>query len=80
LAIHVAADIGGDTDGQLLAIRRGEWEYDRLIEYVEAAESRLNQVYRDRSYVVPKEPDRKAIQRLCVDLTSRALDLVGVAQ
>jgi uncharacterized protein len=51
---------------ELLDIRRGAWEYDRLIEYAEREEAKLDQLYEDSP--LPKGPDLDRLNALCVAL------------
>ncbi len=59
----------GDIDRELiLGIRRGEWSYDRLVDWARAEDLALTDLYDKKAYVVPHQPDRVAIDRLCVEL------------
>lgn len=65
---------GGPGDAEeLLAIRNGAWSYDQLVEWAEAQDKELEAIYKERRYVVPKAPDREAIDKLCVELVETAL-------
>lgn len=64
---------GGIDADELLAIRRGEWSYDRLVEWADAEDATLTTIYEARTSPLPREPDRKAIDALCVRLVSKAL-------
>lgn len=62
----------GDIDrDELLAIRAGAWSYDALIEWADRVEAELEASY--ASSPLPREPDRRAIDRLCVELVEDAL-------
>lgn len=64
----------GDIDAvELLEIRNGGWEYDRLIAYADGVEADLEQLYRAGESPLPREPDRDALDRLCVELVEAAL-------
>lgn len=64
----------GDTDREeLLAIRRGEWRYDDLLAWAQQEDQELSELYAARKYVVPKAPDRPAIDALCCELVERHL-------
>ncbi len=52
-----------DDREELLAIKNGAWEYDKIIEYAENMEKELDELYKTSS--LPKEPDRKFIDKLC---------------
>jgi predicted nucleotidyltransferase len=66
----------GDIDAEeLLGIRRGEWEYDRLVEWADAEDKTLQEMYKQRKYVVKGQPDRKAIDQLCVEMVGTFLGL-----
>lgn len=64
---------GGIDAEEILSIRRGAWSYDKLVEWAEAEDAALEALYAERKYVVPKAPDRKAIDRLCIELVETAL-------
>lgn len=64
---------GGIDAEQILAIRAGAWSYDELLEWAEAEDAALTELYNQRRYAVPKQPDREAIDRLCVELVEAAL-------
>jgi uncharacterized protein len=71
----------GDIDADdILAIRNGEWEYDRLVEWADAADAELSALYNERKYVVPKQPDRVAINNLCIKLVEAALVEAALAR
>ncbi|MFN7147437.1 MAG: hypothetical protein ACK4YP_26965 [Myxococcota bacterium] len=62
----------GDLDrDELLAIRAGAWEYDRLLAWADAVEAELDALY--ATSPLPSEPDRPALDALCVDLVEAAL-------
>lgn len=64
----------GDLDAdEILAIRAGDWSYERLIDWAERQDAELERMYAERRYVVPKAPDREAIDRLCVELVEEGL-------
>jgi predicted nucleotidyltransferase len=56
---------------ELLSIRHGAWSYDRLIEWAEREDAELEQLAVRSS--LPKSPDFAAIDRLCVELISEAI-------
>jgi predicted nucleotidyltransferase len=59
----------GDTDREeLLGIRNGMWAYDDLVAWAEAEDANLQTLYKQGKYAVPKQPDRKAIDRLIIQL------------
>ncbi len=62
----------GDIDrDELLAIRAGAWSYDALIAWADGVEAELDGLY--ATSPLPVEPDREAIDRLCVELVEAAL-------
>lgn len=65
----------GDAD-ELLAIRRGECSYDKLVAYAEEEDADLNEIYKSKAYSIPTAPARNKIDELCMDLVERQL-LVG---
>lgn len=48
---------------ELLAIRNGAWEYDRLVEWAEAQDAELAELA--NTSPLPNAPDRVALDRLC---------------
>jgi len=50
---------------ELLAIRRGDWEYDELIAQAEAKLAQIEACYKDSP--LPKRPDKALIERLLVE-------------
>jgi hypothetical protein len=72
--VHVWRGPGGPDDAdEIRAIRAGAWSYDQLVEWADQQEATLDQVYRDRRYVVPKSADRERIDRLCVELVRASI-------
>lgn len=68
----------GDRDGEeLRAIRAGAWDYDRLVGWAEAEDAALEQLYRGRSYAVPRAPDLERIDALVVELVELAIGRSG---
>jgi len=70
----------GGPDGpndreELLAIRNGAWDFDSLVEWAEAEDKALHDLYKQRRYVVPGQPDRKGIDKLVMGLVEKALSL-----
>ncbi|MFT5682258.1 MAG: putative nucleotidyltransferase [Myxococcota bacterium] len=64
----------GDIDAEeLIAIRQGQWSYERLIEEAEAENAGLEEIWQARSYVVPKAPDLEKLDALVVELVESAL-------
>ena len=55
---------------ELLQVRAGEWSYDRLIEEAESLERKCDDLYLTTD-VLPKEPDRKFLDELVVDMSLR---------
>ena len=62
-----------DDREEILAVRRGEWEYERLVEWAERKDEELTRIYKEKAYSIPHAPDRQAVERLCIELTERAL-------
>jgi predicted nucleotidyltransferase len=56
-----------DAD-ELLAIRAGAWSYERLVAYAEDEDRALDALA--RTSPLPAAPDRAALDRLCVEITS----------
>ena len=64
---------GPNDREELLGIRNGQWPYDQLVEWAETEDDVLQEMYKQRKYVVPGQPDRKAIDHLCQELAMEAL-------
>ncbi len=58
---------------EILEVRRGEWSYDKLVDWAEAQNKVLTQIYQAKEYSIVQSPDRQAIEKLCVDLHTAAL-------
>lgn len=56
---------------ELLAIRSGAWSYDRLVAWAEAEDRAMEALY--ASSLLPKSPDRAAIDRVCVAIVEAML-------
>jgi predicted nucleotidyltransferase len=71
---HVWRGPGGPGDAEeIRAIRNGAWPYEKLIEWAEKQEADLETLYREKRYVVPRQPDREAIDNLCCELVELSL-------
>lgn len=74
--VHVwrGSSDGGPGDAEeIRAIRNGAWAYDDLVAWAEGEDAALETLYRERKYVVPKNPDRQAIDTLCVSIVRTIL-------
>lgn len=56
---------------ELKAIRNGAWSYDQIVEYADKCERRLEELYALTK--LPKQPDRKFLDSLCVDIINEYL-------
>jgi uncharacterized protein len=64
----------GPADGEeIRAIRDGQWSYEALVAWAEGEDAELEAIWRERRYVVPKTPDREAIDALCVRVVREML-------
>lgn len=59
-----------DAD-ELLAIRRGEWSYDQVIETADRLETECAELY--KTSMLRHEPDRVRLDEVIIDLTERYL-------
>jgi len=48
----------------LMAVRKGAWSYDVVLDFAKEMEKRLDQLYLEKTYVVQKEPNMAAIDAL----------------
>ncbi|MDB4277990.1 hypothetical protein N9917_00005, partial [Deltaproteobacteria bacterium] len=66
----------GDIDREeLLAIRGGAWDYDKLVDWAETEDKALQDLYKQRKYVVPGAPNRKGIDALVCQMVEEFLSL-----
>lgn len=64
----------GDIDrDEILAIRNGAMTYDQLVEWATKIDAECDDIYKQKVYVVPKDPDRKRISVLCQEIVERYL-------
>jgi hypothetical protein len=56
---------------ELLAIRAGAWSYDKLVEWADREDAELEAMV--GSSPLPRQPDRVALDRLCIEMTDEAL-------
>jgi len=57
---------------ELLAIRRGAWTYEQLIEFAEKEEKEINLLYKTTN-VLPNQVDKEKLDNLCIKLIERSL-------
>lgn len=55
----------------LMSIRNGAWEYERLIEWASKQEAQLMELVKKSP--LPKEPDRKLLDELCIEIVDEFL-------
>ncbi len=53
---------------KIVAMRNGYWDYDRFLEWTTNKDKELHKIYKEKKYVVPKEPNRKKIDALCQEV------------
>jgi len=71
--VHVWRGPGGPDDaGELRAIRAGAWSYDALMDWAASQQAALSAA-REFGSALPAQPDREAVDRLCVALVEAAL-------
>ena len=61
-----------DAD-ELLAIRAGDWPYEKLIEFAETEDKNMAALY--ETSPLPRSPDHKKIDALCIDVVEGMLKL-----
>lgn len=57
---------------ELLSIRNGAWTYDQLIEFADNETLELDKIY-NTSNILPKIPDKKKLDQLCINLVEKSL-------
>lgn len=60
---------------ELLAIRRGAWSYDQIVEHAEQLDAQCTALY--ETSLLPREPDRAKLDTIIVEMTDRYLRLHG---
>ena len=63
-----------DDAEELYAIRKGSLSFEELIEEADKIRKRLDDIYKNKQYVIPKEPNRKKIDELCIKLVMNSLN------
>jgi hypothetical protein len=58
---------------ELNKIRNGAWTYDELIAWADEKDKELEEIYREKRYVIPHKPNYNFLSKLCVELHERAL-------
>lgn len=58
---------------EIRAIRNGFWTYDQLIEWCKKQEEEMDDIYRNKKYVIPKKPDMNKLDALCQELIKEKL-------
>lgn len=58
---------------ELKAIRSGAWTYEKLIEWADAQEAEMEELYHKSP--LPKEPRRVELDKLCQEITEEALKI-----
>jgi len=72
--VNVWRGFGGPNDAEeIREIRNGAWDYDDLLEWAETEDKALQDMYKNREYVVSKAPNRKAIDKLVISMVEEAL-------
>lgn len=62
--------------GDLLAVRSGEWSYEKMIEHAEEIDAECEQLY-ITSLALPKAPNHNTLDALLVDMTSEYVSKNG---
>lgn len=56
---------------QILAIKNGAWTYEQIIEFAEEQDKYMDELYKKST--IPREPDRKAINDVCIEIVEAML-------
>lgn len=59
---------------ELLAIKNGAWEYDKLIEWAEKEEKEVTAFYESGKSPLPKKPDYEKLDSLCQEIVEDFLE------
>lgn len=60
---------------ELLSIRNGAWTYEKLIEFAESEDDKLNELYNSTN-VLPKIPNKEKLDQLCIKLVEQHLSSI----
>lgn len=60
---------------ELLSIRNGAWSYEKLIEFAESEDDKLNELYHSTN-VLPKIPNKEKLDQLCIKLVEKHLSSI----
>lgn len=52
---------------ELLEIRNGGWSYEKLIEFADEQDAKIDELY--KSSILPKRPNQHKLDKLCINLT-----------
>ncbi len=58
---------------ELCEIRNGSWSYDKLVNWADAEDKALEEIYQEKTYKIPKAPNRAHVNDLCVRLVTSKL-------
>lgn len=59
---------------ELLEIRNGAWSYDKIVEWADKMDEKLEGIYKT-STIIPHKPDYNKIDALCVELVEKSFSL-----
>ena len=65
-----------DDAEELYSLRKGAWSFDELIEWAEQQQKELDEIYKDKKYVVPHKPNIKKIDELCRSIVTKTLKIL----
>jgi uncharacterized protein len=57
---------------ELLEIRNGQWSYEKIVEFAENEDKALQEIY-NTCTILPKIPNQKLIDNLCIQLVEKSL-------
>lgn len=69
---HLFVDRTDIDADELRAIKTGAWSYEELIKYADDMDERFDKLY--KTTCLPKKPDRKKINELCVNLCRQFIE------
>lgn len=64
---------GGIDAQELVEIKNGSWSSEKIVAFFEEQDAELRAICKSDRAVIPKEPDRKAIDQLCCELVESGL-------
>lgn len=60
---------------EIIALANGEWTYGYLLKWAEDFDAELDEIYKNKKYVVPHSPDTNKIEQLALEIIDEGLKI-----